>query len=47
MIVKSYDFENIKDRVQAAECLQLSGQAEDCKRILENMARDILENETT
>lgn len=43
MLIKKYDFENIKTRIHAAECLQDAGQQEDCDKILLDAAKELLE----
>lgn len=42
MRINKYDFEEIQDRIDAARSLQMAGQDDDCKRILEKIAREIL-----
>ena len=45
MRINNFDFENILDRVKAAECLQNAGKADDCEKILSDLANDILGEE--
>lgn len=44
MRINEFDFEKIQDVIEAARLLQLSGKKEDCKKILNDIANDILES---
>lgn len=40
---QGYNFANIQDRIQAAENLQRAGMNDDARKIMEDLAREILE----
>ncbi len=41
-----YNMADIKDRVNAAELLQQAGMPDDAKKVLEDLARDILSDDS-